>query len=155
MSDPLDPKFLSIVMYPHKALLAKALPVANFGEDIRQISERMLDLLHDAAGLGLAANQVGLPIRMFVARLAGMPSVYVNPEIIQHSEECSSAREGCLSWPGNTRFVRRYKAITIRFQDLEGVEHERNSSGLSARCWQHELDHLNGINIADDRAGVQ
>lgn len=148
--------FLTIVQWPHAALKAVALPVANFDSDIEAIAARMIELMDAERGLGLSANQVGIPIRLFVTRApadARRSRVFINPKIVEQSEECVSAKEGCLSWPGREVFVRRHKHVRMRYQDFKGKWHEEGASGLTARCWQHEIDHLDGVNLANPRGG--
>jgi peptide deformylase len=110
----------------------------------------MLDLMHEAPGVGLAAPQVGLPIRLFVANETGEPEddkVFINPTLRDPSEETEPYSEGCLSLPDITAQITRPIGITIDATDLDGALFSLTSDTLAARIWQHENDHLDGITI--------
>lgn len=111
-------------------------------------------LVEEERGYGLSAVQIGFPARVFVLGLAAGSGVYANAEIVSHGRDIEEAVEACLSLPGMRRTIRRWRVITARWQDENGVQREGRISGVAARCFQHELDHLNGITILDDRAGV-
>jgi peptide deformylase len=95
-------------------------------------------------GLGLAANQCGLPYRVFVLR-SQEPLACFNPRIVDTSEGISLMDEGCLSYPHLAIPIKRARSIKVRFQDFKGETHTEIFSGMTARCFQHELDHLDGI----------
>ena len=146
-----DPARLRIVNYPHPALREKTRDV-EVTDEVRAVAGRMLALMAEAEGVGLAAPQVGLDWRMFVCRLpeAGAePAVYVNPRLELHKGDVEVHEEGCLSLPGLTADIRRPVAATITALDLEGNEFRREASGFEARIWQHETDHLDGVLIID------
>lgn len=105
----------------------------------------LIQVMNDNKGVGLAANQVGIPLRVFVMR--GSPENFVcfNPKIVYASEEIDSMEEACLSFPGVSVKVKRPKEIKVRFQTPSGETTTMNFSGLTARVFQHELDHLDGI----------
>jgi len=143
---------LQIVFYPHPALLRKAEPVTAVDEQIRRLVERMFELLADASGVGLAATQVGVPLRLFVANVDGQADrkqVFINPELTDPSRELEDSDEGCLSLPDIRGQIRRPKGITITAQDLAGNSFTRSDDQLAARMWQHECDHLDGVLITD------
>jgi peptide deformylase len=98
-------------------------------------------------GIGLAANQVGETTRLFVMYVDGEFFHCFDPSIESHSDQVIDSREGCLSFPGEVCQVPRYAAITARFANANGHYQTRELSGLAARCFQHELDHLNGITM--------
>lgn len=143
----------------------KASPVSGVDDSMRAIAARMIDLMRGAQGIGLAAPQVGLPVRLFVAYVpadpeaeidpAGLPEscdepqVFFNPEIVEFSKDLEPYDEGCLSLPGITGEVNRPTTVTMRAIDLEGNATEVRATGLLARCWQHEIDHLDGVLILD------
>jgi peptide deformylase len=105
----------------------------------------------------LAANQVGDNRRLFVTHVPdeqAEPVAYVNPLIIDVSKKTSKGREGCLSLPGVELLVPRHNTCQIEYQDLKGEGHYASSTGLLARVWQHEVDHLNGILIKDRVRGT-
>lgn len=141
---------LSIVQYPHEALTTVAEPIVGITDEVREIAGQMRRLLLEHRGFGLAANQVGKPIRMFVAKdPSGIVCTYINPEIVFRSTNKATELEGCLSWPGHRVPVSRTVTVRMAYSDLRGISHVRAASDMYARCWQHEIDHLNGINLAD------
>ncbi|MDX1682306.1 MAG: peptide deformylase, partial [Phycisphaeraceae bacterium] len=114
---------LKILHYPHPALRRKADPVGEVTEEVQAVAKRMLELMHEAPGVGLAAPQVGLNWRMFVANPTGEPEdddVYINPTLSQPSDETEVVEEGCLSLPGVDVQVRRPIEITIEATDTDG-----------------------------------
>ncbi len=142
---------LTVIEYPDPRLRTKAAPVATVTETIRLVAERMLDLMREHKGVGLAAPQVGLSWRLFVCNLTGEPQddqVYVNPRLTDLEGEIES-EEGCLSIPGVTVTIRRAARASIVATDLDGRPVERTGTELPARCWQHEVDHLDGRLILD------
>lgn len=143
---------LSIVLYPDPVLRAVAAPVPVVDAKVRAVAADMLRLMHEAPGVGLAAPQVGISWKMFVANPTGNPEddrVYINPELSQPAGPQEPYEEGCLSLPGVRVEVTRPSAITIKAMDLEGRLFEQTSDGLLARIWQHEFDHLMGRMIID------
>ena len=112
----------------------------------------MMLLMAEAEGLGLAAPQIGLSWRMFIARddpEGDTARVYINPTVENLSSNLVIREEGCLSLPGINAEIRRPQSVTIRAQDLEGNEFELSSDELLARVWQHDFDHLEGVLITD------
>lgn len=160
------PENLSIINYPDPALRAKAAPVDSVDDGLRAIASRMLDLMHEARGIGLAAPQVGLSIRLFVANVpapedddasdAGEhpessdgPMVFVNPVIERFLGPPEPWEEGCLSLPEVRGDVRRPPEVVVRALNERGEEFTIHAAGLLARCIQHEIDHLDGVLIID------
>lgn len=146
------PEKLVIVHYPHQALRQKAQTIPEVTDEVRSVAAKMLDLMHQAPGVGLAAPQVGLPWRLFVANPTGEPDddrVYINPELINPAGGNAARDEGCLSLPNITVEVTRPDAITIRATNLDGETFEESGDDLLARIWQHEYDHLEGMLIID------
>lgn len=150
---PLDPDQLVIVHYPDPTLRAKAQPVPAVDDQVRAVARKMVELMHQAPGVGLAAPQVGLSWRMFVANPTGEDGdnrVYINPSIIPDPAAGNAARdEGCLSLPGITAEVTRPAQATITALNEQGETIEETADGLLARIWQHEYDHLDGVLILD------
>ncbi len=143
---------LRIVNYPHPVLRQKAQPVEAVTDEVREVGLRMLQLMHEAPGVGLAAPQVGLAWRMFVANATGEPAddmVFINPVLSKPSREVEDYEEGCLSLPQIKAEIRRPKAITITAMNLDGETVSLTSDQLPARIWQHETDHLDGVLIID------
>lgn len=139
---------IQVVHYPHPALRYTSKPIRRVDAELRDIAAQMLDLMYEHEGVGLAANQVALPLRMFVLnpkgkRGEGEELVVINPELqMPKGTECD--REGCLSLPGLFGEVRRAKQIRLSAYDLQGNPIERTLDGFLARVVQHEYDHLNG-----------
>ena len=111
--------------------------------------ERMLHFMHANKGIGLAANQVGERIRMFVMSIGEHSWACFNPEIVQTHNDLTDYDEGCLSFPGESCIIKRPDTIDVRYYDVAGVEVIEKLTGLASRCFQHELDHLNGITMQD------
>lgn len=143
---------LRIIHYPAPALRRVARPVERVDDRIRAVARAMIDLMHEARGVGLAAPQVGLSWRMFVANPDGAADedvVFINPVLSEPSREMGDREEGCLSLPGVTGVIRRPLAIMVEALDLEGASFRLAGDDLAARVWQHETDHLDGTLIID------
>jgi peptide deformylase len=140
---------LRIVPYPHPALRYESRPVTQIDDELRGWVREMFDLMYAARGIGLAANQVGLPYRFFVLNLTADPEkrdeeqVFINPEIVKRHSSVEH-EEGCLSFPGLYANVRRAKKIRFRAFDLQGESVDREADDLFGRAFQHETDHLSG-----------
>ena len=142
---------LKIILYPDPRLKKMCQPVTSFDERLRQLAARMLELLREARGVGLAAPQVGENLRVFVMNATQQPGddrVYVNP-VLSDFEGDEEQEEGCLSLPGVHVNVTRGKQVRMQAQDLEGRPIEEVATGFPARVWQHEFDHLNGTLLTD------
>lgn len=149
---PVKPDQLKIVHYPHPVLREVAKPVQAVSDEVRAVASRMLQLMHQARGVGLAAPQVGLPWRMFVANPSGEPGddrVFINPKLTNPSPQTHPHEEGCLSLPHITGEITRPTRITIDALNEQGHPFQLTSDQLPARVWQHENDHLDGILILD------
>lgn len=142
---------LRIIHYPDPRLKVPSVPVENIDKKLADLVDRMFELMYEVRGLGLAAAQVGLNIRLFVVTHSGEIAdgrVYVNPEMTDMSGAVDR-EEGCLSLPEVYVPLRRAQACTIRATGLDGKTFEERAEDLRARAWQHEMDHLNGILIYD------
>lgn len=142
---------LGVVLYPDPVLKKKCAPITEFDDSLSKLVERMFILMREGEGVGLAAPQVGIPVRLFVCNPTGEEPdnlVCVNPEFVEltGSEERS---EGCLSIPDVHVMMRRAAKAVMTAQDLRGVRFTVTADGLAARVWQHEIDHLNGRLIID------
>lgn len=173
-----DPATLRIVNHPAPILRQKARPIAAVNDEIRAIAQRMIDLMHEAGGIGLAAPQVGLDLRLFICDVPPYedqppaddtpapsndapntdpdlleftegPIVYINPKLTAFSRDLVPHEEGCLSLPKIRGTVRRPSIVTITATNLEGKPFTQTTGELLARCIQHENDHLDGILILD------
>jgi peptide deformylase len=110
---------------------------------------RMRYLMQAEGGIGLAANQCGERVRMFIMLIDGGFWACFNPEILEASTDLAEFDEGCLSFPGESCIIKRPSTIDVRYYDSKGTENVERLEGLPARCFQHELDHLNGITMHD------
>lgn len=143
-----------ILVIPDKQLRLVSRKVEAVDDGIRRLVEDMFETMYDAPGIGLAAIQIGEPVRVVTIDLAKKddekaPRVFINPEIVWSSEEKSVHEEGCLSIPEYYEEVERPAQVKVRYLDLEGKEHEEQADGLFATCIQHEIDHLNGVLFID------
>lgn len=142
---------LRIIYYPDPRLKQVSAPVRVFDQALKDLAVRMFELMREHRGVGLAAPQVGRNIRLFVMNATGDPNddrVYVNP-VLTAGADSADGDEGCLSLPGITTQVLRAQEMQIAAQNLDGQSFEETQSGLPARVWQHEVDHLNGTMIID------
>jgi len=146
-----DPEKCGITHYPADVLRKGAKPIEKIDDNIRQIAEKMIDIMLENNGIGLAGTQAGVGLKIFVIALDGKREsarVYINPKVTP-SGKMSRMEEGCLSVPGVQTKVRRYEKCRVEATDLEGNKIDEQAEGLYARCLQHENDHLNGVTIAD------
>jgi len=142
-----------ILTYPDPVLRQKVEPVTSFDDSLKQLAADLAETMYDAPGAGLAANQIGVCLRVVVIDVSQSedekkPLVLVNPEIIA-KEGCQVDEEGCLSVINLTANVERYRKLLVRAQDLDGKTWEFPAEDFFARVIQHELDHLNGILFID------
>jgi len=143
---------LPIVQFPNPVLAMNCQPVQEINDQIRRLAADMGETMYKAPGVGLAAPQVGEPIRMVVLDVSEEKNnlmTLINPVITQRSQEQEIGEEGCLSLPGIWEKVSRSTEITLKYTDLEGKEQELHADGLLAICIQHELDHLDGTVFID------
>ncbi len=134
---------MSIVRYGHPALRQKAAAVGRATGDLEPLVNRMVELMQAARGVGLAANQVGIPRRVAVVEIAEGPAALVDPEIVSAEGE-EASEEGCLSLPKLYGDVARPTRVVVRARDLSGKRVKLTVEGLLARAVCHEMDHLNG-----------
>jgi len=162
-----------IIEVPDPRLKTVSTPVETFDAELKALVSDMFETMYAANGIGLAAIQVGVPLRVLVIDLQPEdpdaepevcnhgghehthhptkrePRVFVNPEILDPAEELNTYQEGCLSVPDIYADVDRPKACRVRWQDVEGNLHEEEMEGLMATCIQHEMDHLEGVLFID------
>lgn len=119
-------------------------PVIKFDQKLAILIEDMIETMHDAGGVGLAGPQVGILRRVVVIDAGDEDLELVNPEIVEQSEQTQTDAEGCLSLPGKYGLVPRAERVVVRAQDRYGECYEYEGEGLLARCFLHELDHLDG-----------
>lgn len=144
---------LEVLLYGHPTLREKCRPVEEFDDELRRLASAMETTMYAERGIGLAAPQVGHTVRMLLAEDAreGTPRarVFINPEVVFASSERDGYNEGCLSLPEIFEDVQRPVRIRVRYQDLDGDEHELEDDGLLARIVLHEMDHLEGVLFVD------
>lgn len=145
---------LEIVHYPHPALRWKSQPIGRIDKQLRKTVDEMLELMYEFKGIGLAANQVALPLRLFVMNSTGDPEekdeeiVFINPEIVRRKGSVEG-EEGCLSLPDVYGQVRRASEIVVEAFDLSGQPIQYTLDELPGRVVQHENDHLDGVMFFD------
>jgi peptide deformylase len=132
-----------ITEYPNEVLGQKGAPITKFDDELKALTEDMFETMYDDEGVGLAAQQIGLSLQLFVMDCEGIKLVAANPEIISTEGEQSSS-EGCLSIGKVQAILTRAEKATLRAQDVNGEWFEREAEGYAARCFQHETDHCNG-----------
>lgn len=166
---------MKILTFPDPKLREVSQPVETFGEEIKKLSEDMIETMYDANGIGLAAPQVGVLQRMVVIdtrpkdekgrrykyedmsdleKAVSQPLILINPEIVK-GEGKTTFDEGCLSIPGYYETVERYNYIEMKAFDVNGKEFIVKTDGLLAICMQHELDHLEGTLFVDHLSFVK
>jgi peptide deformylase len=133
-----------IVEYPAAVLLEPGEPVVNFDAELEQLTRDMFETMYEARGVGLAAQQIGVPLRLFVMDCDGIKLVAANPEIISTQGE-QDGEEGCLSVGAIHADLKRPATVKLRAQDVAGKVFEKETTGLAARCFLHETDHNDGI----------
>jgi peptide deformylase len=140
-----------VIKFGDPVLKSKASPVADFGPELRREAERMIAIMRDGMGVGLAATQLGVLRRLLVFQAApdGEPTALVNPEVEWLSADAIVAEEGCLSLPQVAMEVERPLHARVGGVDVEGEPLSIEASGLEARVLQHEIDHLDGVLILD------
>lgn len=152
----LDLGGLEIRQYPDPALRQPCLPIADISDEIVALADRMIDLMIAASGIGLAAPQVAVPLRLVVISLTGKrenAEVFINPEL-HNLHGSSEMEEGCLSIPGIRGKVRRSAACAVEALDLDGNKFVLDAVDLAATCIQHETDHLDGTLFIDRLTAV-
>ena len=149
--------YIELVKYPDVFLrkVSKDVPFP-LDDKTQRLVKWMIRAMYNNHGIGLAAIQVGYPLRMFVMDVNKSfehPQIFINPEIIKKSKESITDFEGCLSAPGKRGEVKRYIRITLKYQDEKGEEIVKTFYNLAARCIQHEMDHLEGKLCIDYEKG--
>ncbi|MDE2301291.1 MAG: peptide deformylase [Sphingomonadales bacterium] len=157
-----------ILEAPDPRLKRISAPVERFDDELKSLVADMFETMYDAPGIGLAAVQIDVPLRVVVVDLQDRgeplhepaegepepervpnPRVFINPELLDPSEELSVYAEGCLSVPEIYADVERPARVRLRWHDLDGARHEEELAGMMATCIQHEMDHLDGILFID------
>ncbi|HEV2862023.1 MAG TPA: peptide deformylase [Pyrinomonadaceae bacterium] len=139
---------MEITEYPAQVLKRAGEPVTEFGAELERLAADMFETMYAAGGVGLAAPQVGLGLRLFVMDCEGLKLVAANPEIVSAEGE-QEGEEGCLSIGKVHAPLARAARVRLRAQDLQGDFYERDAEGLAARCFLHETDHCDGFLFID------
>jgi peptide deformylase len=145
---------LPIIVAPDPRLKQRAQPVVRVDADVRRLMDEMLETMHAANGIGLAAPQVGVLCRVIVVDVAApeeppRPLRLANPEIVWRSDDVVAGEEGCLSLPEQFAEVARPSRVRLLYQDEHGNHCQLEADGLLAKCLQHEVDHLEGMLFVD------
>ena len=143
-----------ILTEPNAILREKSLNVDMVDKDLQKLMDDMLETMYAAPGIGLAAIQIGIPKRVIILDIDQKegqknPMFFVNPEIIEKSENSSTYEEGCLSVPGQFAEITRPEKCFVKYLDYYGQKKEIKAEGMLATCIQHEMDHLEGILFID------
>ena len=156
---------LPVYLYGQPVLRQEAKEVPEDYPELRQLVANMFETMYNADGVGLAAPQVGLSIRLLVIdgdpvkddypECKGFKRVMINPEFLERSEEEVALEEGCLSLPGIHEKVSRAKSVRVKYRDENWVEHEEFIDGYAARIVQHECEHLTGHVFIDDVSAIR
>ncbi len=140
-----------ITHYPAPVLGSPAKSVEKIDDGIRRLVEKMTDIMIEQKGIGLAAPQVGVGLRLFIISIDGSREnvrVYINP-IVKVDGQLDQSEEGCLSVPDVYAKIKRYKKATVTATDLDGSQFTEDAEGLYARALQHEFDHIEGVTIVN------
>jgi peptide deformylase len=143
-----------LIILPDPVLRQVSKPVEKVDAPLLKLADDMLVTMYDAPGIGLAAIQIGEPLRMLVIDLAKedetpAPQVFINPEVLESGDARSVYEEGCLSIPDYYAEVERPATVRVKYLDRDGKAQEIMAEGLMATCLQHEIDHLNGVLFID------
>jgi peptide deformylase len=143
-----------IIILPDPKLRLVSKPIERVDDPLTRLIDDMIETMHDAPGIGLAAIQIAEPIRLLVVDVAGKeappaPQVFINPEILWRADERSTYEEGCLSIPEYYAEVERPASVRVRALDRDGKDREVLAEGLFATVLQHEIDHLDGVLFID------
>ena len=142
---------LEILQFPDERLRRLSMPVESFNQDLKTLADKMLEIMYESNGIGLAAPQVNQTIRLIVVDVSedrDNPCIFVNPEIKEPAGSVDSS-EGCLSVPEIRTTIKRHENITLEYQDLNGERHQETLGDLMSICVQHEIDHLDGKVFVD------
>lgn len=150
---------LEIRKYPDEVLKKKALPVENIDRDLHRLIDNMVETMYAAPGIGLAAPQVGVSKRLIVIDVSTKDEkhpliVLINPEIIE-ADNFIDSEEGCLSVPGYTSTIKRAGRVVVKGLDRNGKPVQIEGTGLLARAFQHEIDHLDGVLFVDRMSSIK
>lgn len=156
---------LPIYLYGHPVLRKIANDIPADYPNLKELINNMFETMYNADGVGLAAPQIGLDIRLFIVdleplaeddpRYAGFKKVFINPKIVEYTGEIVKLEEGCLSIPGINEFVEREEKIRIQYVDENFIPQDEEYTDFFARCIQHEYDHIEGKLFVDKLSGIR
>ncbi len=147
----IDVSKCEITRYPSKVLATKSAKIAQVDDNIKELANKMIDIMVATEGIGLAGPQAGVGLQIFVISLDGTKEsarVYINP-VVEGFGPMTTMQEGCLSLPKIFANIKRHSQARVTATDLDGNEFSEEADGLYAKCLQHEYDHLMGTTIAD------
>lgn len=153
-----EPKLLEIRKYPDPMLKTVCETVEEVTPEIKALVQNMFITMYKSEGVGLSANQVGVPLRIFVMDTSNSGqkrAVFINPVIVEINDDVERYREGCLSFPNVFAYVNRRKTLYVKALNENGEVFERQLEGIDAICFQHEYDHLDGITFYDHLSPLQ
>ncbi len=139
---------MEIIQYPNRILRTPTKKVTKFDKKLKLIIEKMKKIMVKKNGVGIAANQIGYPFSIFLAKPKNKFYIFINPELEKGKNEVIK-EEGCLSIQNRWGLVKRFEEVKVKFQDLRGKIKTLKAKGLLAQIIQHEIDHLNGILFID------
>tara|TARA_B100000123_G_scaffold165080_1_gene122206 strand:- start:401 stop:919 length:519 start_codon:yes stop_codon:yes gene_type:complete len=143
----------NIITVPDPLLKSISKPVDKINDEIKILINDMFDTMYNAPGIGLAAVQIGIPLRVVVVDISKederKPHFFINPNIVWRSDKTSTYEEGCLSIPNQFAEIERPESCRVEYLDLNNKKKEIEASGLLSTCIQHEIDHLNGVLFID------
>ena len=143
----------NIITVPDPLLKSISKPVDKINDEIKILINDMFETMYNAPGIGLAAVQIGIPLRVVVVDISKedekKPHFFINPNIVWRSDKTSTYEEGCLSIPNQFAEIERPESCKVEYLDLNNKKKEIEASGLLSTCIQHEIDHLNGVLFID------
>ena|ERR1019366_3839073 len=140
---------MEVILYPDERLKIICKSVEKVTPELVEIAKEMYELMLKERGIGLAANQTGLDIRLIVLDNKGMPLYLFNPKIMQEAKDKHSDMEGCLSFPNKVKKIHRPEWVIIKYRDINNARQHIKLEGIRARAVCHEIDHLNAILLSD------
>ncbi len=135
---------MKIITYPNKILKEKAEPVKEINKEIKDLINIMKKIMKENKGVGLAANQIGKNLAIFIAEDKNKIYTFINPKIVKFIGKETIVEEGCLSIPQKWGYLKRYPGVVVEYQNLWGKKQKMKAKGLLAQIIQHEMDHLEG-----------
>jgi peptide deformylase len=133
-----------LIFYPHKILKEKTKEVKEIDKEIKELAKEMKKIMKKEGGVGLAANQIGKDLKIFIAGDKNKILTFINPKIIKYIGKEKIMEEGCLSLPNLFGYIKRFPGVIVEYQDLWGKKRKLKAEGFLSQIIQHEMDHLEG-----------